>query len=342
MKKVLFSMVIIFLLFIAGVYVLYQGIWSPSVSNTEPYDLYIPSSTSYDDVYDQLIKDNILSKPVAFDLLAGQMKYKRPNVKSGRYIIQPDVSNRWILAKLRSGDQEPVKVTFNNIRTIDQLAGVVSRQIEPDSIELLSVFLDQHQLDQVGHNPSSVAALFIPNTYEMYWDATAKEFFDRMAKEYNRFWASNGRQKKAENLGLSPTECTILASIVEKESNLPSEKKVIAGLYLNRLQKGMPLQADPTVVFGVGDFTIKRVLNKHLLFDSPYNTYLNSGLPPGPICLPEISTIDAVLNPEDHRLLYMCAKPGYNGEHLFAENLIDHNRNARTYQQWLNSEGIMR
>jgi UPF0755 protein len=188
----------------------------------------------------------------------------------------------------------------------------------------------------------SAATIFLPNTYQLYWNISAQGFYERMLSEYKKFWSAKGREDKAGTLGLSKTECSILASIVQKETNLKDEKSIIAGVYLNRIKRGMPLQADPTVVFAVGDFSIKRVLNKHLLFDSPYNTYLNVGLPPGPICLPETSSIDAVLNAQEHKYLYFCAKPGYDGAHLFATNLINHNRNAQIYQQWLNREGILR
>ena len=162
-----------------------------------------------------------------------------------------------------------------------------------------------------------------------------------MVTEYDKYWSANDRILKAEKLNMTPTECSILASIVQKESNLISEQPTIAGVYLNRINKNMPLQADPTVVYAIRDFTIKRVLNKHLLYQSPYNTYLNTGLPPGPICIPESTTIDAVLNAEDHKYLYFCAKPGYDGGHLFSKNLIAHNKNARTYQRWLSRQGIM-
>lgn len=342
MRKLFLIMTVIFILFCGGVYYLYTSLWGPGVNNTSDYEMFIPTGASYEDVNNHLLGEQIIKNSFLFDVLAGQMNYKKDQVKSGRFIIKPNTSIRDLISKLRSGNQDPIDITFNNIRTVDELAGRVGRQIEPDSLSLLNVLLSEQNVEGLGLTEESVATLYIPNTYQVYWDMTPQEFVDRMIKEHEKFWSSKNRKEKASELGFTPQEVTILASILQKESNLRSEQPIIAGLYLNRIKLGMPLQADPTVVFAIGDFTIQRVLNKQLLFESPYNTYLNQGLPPGPICIPESTAIDAVLNADDHKYLYMCAKPGYNEEHLFANDLVDHNKNARIYHRWLSREGIMR
>lgn len=335
-------MMIVLLLFAGGAYFLHHAIWGIGTNNSENYELYIPTGSSYGQVFEKLKKDHILKNPFAFDRLAAQMKYKKEKVKSGRYIIRPNLSNRSIISTLRSGNQEPIDMIFNSIRTVEDLSGRLSHQIEADSIDILYEIMDPKNLERNDLNRASAASIFLPNTYQMYWNTSPKGLYQRMEKEYQKFWSANGREGKAEVIGLSKKGVSILASIVEKESRDQSEKAIIAGVYLNRLNREMPLQADPTVIFAIGNFEIKRVLTKHLLFDSPYNTYLNTGLPPGPICLPEITSIDAVLNVQDHRYLYFCAKPGYDGGHLFATNLIDHNRNARRYQTWLDQQRILR
>ncbi len=335
-------MVIVLLLFTGGAYFLHHAIWGIGTNNSENYELYIPTGSSYKHVFEKLKKDHILKNPFAFDRLAAQMKYKKEKVKSGRYIIRPNLSNRSIISTLRSGNQEAIEITFNNIRTVEDLSGRLSRQVEADSIDILNEIMDPKNLERNGLQRASAASIFLPNTYQLYWNISSKGLYQRMEKEHQKFWSGRDREGKAEVIGLSKKEVSILASIVEKESNNQSEKPIIAGVYLNRLERGMPLQADPTVIFAIGNFEIKRVLTKHLLLDSPYNTYLNIGLPPGPICLPEIGSIEAVLNAEQHKYLYFCAKPGYDGRHLFATNLIDHNRNARRYQIWLSREGILR
>ena len=335
-------MLAIFIIFCGGVFYLYHALWGNGVNNQADFELYISTGASYDDVNNQLVSENILKSPFLFDLLADQMNYKKETVKSGKYIIKPKSSIRSLISKLRSGNQDPIDITFNNIKTIEELAGRISHQVEPDSISILNTFLLDRNVRDRGYTKESVPTLFIPNTYQVYWNITPQGFVNRMISEHERFWTSNNRKKKADGLGLTPAEVTTLASIVQKESNDSEEQLTVAGLYLNRIKIGMPLQADPTVIFAIGDFSIRRVLHKDLLYESPYNTYLNVGLPPGPICIPEPSVIDAVLNAEDHKYLYMCLKPGYNGGHLFAENLTDHNKNARTYQRWLSREGILR
>lgn len=244
------------------------------------------------------------------------------------------MSNNELINLLRSGHQTPVNLVFNKLRIKSQLAGKVAKQLEADSTSIMHlinnpVFLTKYDLDT-----SNVMAVFIPNTYEFFWNTNAEQFFDRMYSEYQRFWTDT-RKEKQRKTKLTPIEVVILASIVEEESNKNAEKPTISGVYLNRLKKQIPLQADPTIKFALGNFEIKRVLKKHLEVNSPYNTYKNRGLPPGPICLPSIATIDAVLNFENHKYLYFCAKDDFSGYHVFSNTLQQHNQNAIRYQKAL-------
>ena len=323
-------------------YVAYGWIYHDNVNDDLKSDIIlIPTESSYDDVFKILKDQDILDNPQSFDRVAGLMKYKKPIVKSGRYLIEKHYSNRKIIQVLRSGIQKPLDVTFNNVKSIAELAGAVSKYIQPDSLTLLNYLNDPELRSIKGYNQYNFMTLFIPNTYEFFWNTSKEGFLKRMEKEHEKFW-TKARIKKADALGLSKEEVYTLASIVEKESRKRSEKDTIAGLYLNRLQQGMKLQADPTVVYGIGDFTIRRVLNKHLAQDTPYNTYMHAGLPPGPICMPNINTIDKTLNATKHNLIYMCAKPGYVGAHNFAATGEEHSRNAKIYHNWLNKEGIMK
>jgi len=220
------------------------------------------------------------------------------------------------------------------------MAGKVSKYIEPDSLTLLNYLNDADNLKKWGYTSETILSMFIPNTYQFYWNTTPEKFVSRMRSEHDKYWNAKGRKEAISKNGLTPTETYTLASIIEKETTNPKETKTISGVYQNRLQKGIALQADPTVVFGVGDFTIRRVLNKHLKHPSPYNTYLHAGLPPGPIYMPTLSSLDAAIFPENHKYIYFCAKPGYDNEHSFASTLSQHNRNAKIYHAWLNKEGI--
>jgi UPF0755 protein len=240
---------------------------------------------------------------------------------------------------LRSGSQTPVKFTFNNIRTIEQFAGRVAEQLEMDSVSLVNAVKESATLKEMGFDDESAAALFIPNTYELYWNIDANDFVEKMTNEYNRFW-NEERRSKAESLNMNPIEVSILASIVDKETTKVSEMPRIAGVYVNRLKKNWLLQADPTLVFALGDFEIKRVLDVHKEIESPYNTYKYIGLPPGPICIPSIAAIDAVLNAEKHKFFYFCAKDDLSGYHVFARNMREHNKNAEKYRKALNKMKI--
>ena len=319
----------------------YQTIFGLNTKHTEDVIFFIPGESTFDQVTESLITQHILRDESSFRKVAKWMKYE-DHVKPGRYILTPQLSNRTLIALLRSGRQTPVRVTFSTARTIADIAGVAGRYLEPDSLSFLTDIASLHERLGSPWTAENAIALFIPNTYEMYWTTSPQEFLNRMKKEFDRFWSSEGRLDRLAALGLTQQEVTTLASIVERESQKNQERPIIAGVYLNRLKQGMKLDADPTVVFAVGDFTIRRVLYKHLAYDSPYNTYMYPGIPPGPICMPSISSIDAVLDAEKHDYIYFCAKPGYEGLHSFASNDIDHARNARVYQRWLSSEGIFK
>lgn len=320
-------------------YVFYRQVFAPNIS-IEEKEIYllIPTGSSFKDVLNRLQKSGCLKDKESFVWVARQMKYDR-RVKPGRYRIRREMSNRQLVSLLRSGQQSPVKLTFNNIRTATELAGVIGRKLEADSAELAELFGDEKFLAQYGLTKATGLCIIIPNTYEFYWNTSAQQFFLRMSKEYRKFWTEN-RKGKAREAGLTPGEVVVLASIVEKESQMTDERATIAGVYMNRLRDDWKLEADPTLVYAAGDFTIRRVLNEHKKIDSPYNTYLYKGLPPGPICIPSISSIDAVLNFEKHNYYYFCARDDFSGYHSFAKTYSDHLLNARRFQKELNRRGI--
>lgn len=305
-----------------------------------PGSITIPLNAEFEQVLDSLRKYDILENEKAFVWVAKKKDYPE-SIKAGKYVFDQGMITNAMINMLKAGNQKPVTITFNNLRFMEDLAGKVAQYIEPDSTELLS-YLDSLPLAKsYGFDQYSFHAMFIPNSYELYWTTTPEQFLSRMHAEYNRFW-NESRLKKAEALGLTPVEVITVASIVQEETIKADEKPIVAGLYLNRIKRGMLLQADPTVKFAIGDFGIKRVLTKHLETDSPYNTYKYAGLPPGPINFPEISSIDAVLNAEKHKYLYMCAKEDFSGYHNFARTLSQHNANAARYRAALNANKIYR
>ena len=338
MKRIALAVLIILFL-IGGIlgFLAYKAIYSDNFQIEEATTLFIPEGADFNQLQDSLVSNNIISNAQSFKWVAQLMKFE--NVKPGKYIIQPDWNNRECIQYLRLGQQTPVNVTFNNIRTVDELAGIFSKYLAEDSLDYLEAIMDSSFHNQNGYNPQTIISMFIPNTYEMYWNTSPGNILARMKTEHERFW-NEERLKLQEESGFTKIEIYTLASIVQKETNIASEKPVMAGVYINRLNRGIPLQADPTVVFGVGDFTIRRVLNKHIAFDSPYNTYMYKGLPPGPIFMPDVNTIDAVLNYERHNYLYFCASPDKIGAHDFARTLTEHNRNANRYRRWLNKQKI--
>lgn len=305
------------------------------VGKEKSFVLYIPKGATYKTVVDTLTKHDVIQDHVSFAFVSKIKEYQE-NVKPGRYVVPPDATNPWIINKLREGKQDPVRLIFNNIRLKSDLVRRIGPRFLFGEEQLKAALSDPVLAQKYGLDTTRIVSIFIPNTYDIFWDVSVETFLDRMHSEYKRFW-NEDRIGKARAINLSPEEVTVLASIVEEEQGkIPEERPRIAGLYLNRLKQGMLLQADPTVKFALGDFSIRRVLNYQLTFDSPYNTYRYAGLPPGPIRLPDIKSLDAVLNYEEHDYLYMCAKADFSGYHAFAKTLSEHNLNAREYQNALN------
>ena len=298
--------------------------------------LIIKDSATFKDVQRVLHEGNYVQDLISFSFLAKLMDYDE-NVKPGRYLLRANMTNISAVRLLRSGLQMPVRVTFNNVRLTNELAEKITKNIALEPEEFEAALINFAMNNSSGFNKDNVLTMFIPNTYEVYYTISAKNLVERMLDEYERFW-SDERRVKAKDLGLTITEVSVLASIVQAESVKPEESRIIAGLYVNRLKEGMPLQADPTLVFAVGDFTLKRVLDIHKAVDSPYNTYKYAGLPPGPIYMPEIASIDAVLNHDKNDYLYMCAKEDFSGYHNFSADYDEHMRNAARYQNALTIE----
>jgi len=306
----------------------------------EKITLYIPEGSTYIQAIDTIRAHFTIPDPKAFSWIAEKKKYPSL-VKPGRYIIESDISYSGLINLLRSGRQVPVNVTFNNIRTLNELAGKIGKQIDTDSVHLINFLTDPGNYSKDGFTRETVISVFIPNTYQLFWNTGAEGFYSRMLREYKKFW-NEERQAKAESRNLTRIEVSILASIVDEEAAMTDEKPRIAGVYLNRLKSGIALQADPTIKFALNDFSITRVLKRHLNVNSPYNTYLHRGLPPGPIGCPSVSGIDAVLNAEKHDYLYFAAKADFSGYHNFSRTLSEHNRYAAQYQRELNKRRIYR
>jgi UPF0755 protein len=338
-KKILFRVILLLgIIGIGAVFYGYSIIYKDNTNISQDAEIFIPSGSSYDDVVNILKEKDILKSLSSFDLIASLMKYNKSSVPPGRFVIKKGTGNRQLITKLRSGAQDPIKMTINNVRIIPELAGAVSNYFEADSLAFLDYLNSPSTLQKYGKTRETLMTCFLPDTYEMFWTDKPEKVFDRLYQYRKDFFEKN--KNNLNNIGLSAEEAYTLASIVDRESNFAEEHPIIAGVYQNRLKIGERLAADPTVVFALQDFTIRRVLNVHLAFDSPYNTYMYSGLPPGPICMPSMSSIKGVLNPQKHDYIFFCAKPGYNSGHNFAVTYSDHLANARVYQNWLNSEGI--
>ena len=322
-----------------GLYV-YQHIYSSNFDvgkgRSEAY-VYVPTGADFEEVMAILIDSGFVIDEAGFRATAELKKYTE-YVKAGRFKLETGMTNNEAINSLRS-QNIPVDVTFNNISTFSKLAGVLSTQLEPDSATFMQAFTNSDLRSKYGFEEASYSAMFIPNTYEMYWNRRAEDFIERMAKEFRTAWNSE-RKSKAKAMGLSQSEVSTLASIVEAETKEIDEMPKVAGLYLNRLDIGMRLQADPTVKYALNDPTIKRIYEVDLKVESPYNTYLYAGLRPGPIAFPSIRAIDAVLNAKEHGYLYMCARPDYSGYHNFAKTLRQHNQNGAKYHAFLRKEGI--
>ncbi|MBQ8219698.1 MAG: endolytic transglycosylase MltG [Bacteroidaceae bacterium] len=342
MKKRIYIIGIVVLLLLAAAatmgYLAYSAILAPIIKGEQT--VYIQIHPEYDtqQVAEVLTSSATIKSMAGFAPLMKHYKYDE-RVKPGNYAIRPGDSMRDICLRLLSGNQTPVRLVIPSVRTLDRLAGAVGKQLMTDSAAIAAILTDQHLIDSLGYTAETFPTLFLPNTYEVYWTMSPKQFIARMKKEHDTFWNTE-RKKKAQAQGLTPIEVTTLASIVDEETNKNDEKPLVAGLYLNRLKRGMLLQADPTVKFAHGKFDLRRILLAHLTIDSPYNTYKYAGLPPGPIRIPSIAAIESVLNPAKHSYIYMCAKEDFSGYHNFASTLEQHNANARRYQQALNQRGI--
>jgi UPF0755 protein len=317
----------------------YLYLYTPSMKpKQQPQLLYLHTDTQLDSLI-PILEEAGLQNPGRFRTLAGLMHLEK--AKAGRYALKPGLHNRALIRMLRAGLQEPVRLSFISHRTLDEWAQTVAPRFRFSKAELQAALKDPRLLDSLGANPQTLPAYFIPDTYQLYWTTSAKNLVLRMKKEYDRYWTPQ-RQAQAEALGLTPIEVMTLASIVQAETNRNSEKARVAGVYLNRLRKGMRLEADPTVKFALGDFVLKRILKRHIeaTEDNPYNTYRHTGLPPGPINLPEKSSIEAVLGAEQHAYYYFCASAQKVGYHTFSRTLAEHNQAARAYHAWLNDQRI--
>ncbi|MGC1631059.1 MAG: endolytic transglycosylase MltG [Gelidibacter sp.] len=344
-KRILVAVALIGIVVAAFVaYTIYQTMFvSNTAFNNDVAYVYIPTNATYQDVRAEL--EPLLKDIVKFDALAERKKYTT-NIKAGKYSIKKGMNNNDIINSIRSNNI-PVKLSFNNQESLERLAGRISTQIEADSLELYSVMSSPEFLKANDFDSKTALGMYIPNSYQFFWNTSAEQFRDRMLKEYHRFW-NDERLAKAKTINLNPQEVITMASIVQKETAKVDERKKVAGVYMNRLKIGMPLQADPTVIFAMkhssGDFdqVIKRVLYKDLELDSPYNTYKYTGLPPGLIAMPDISSIDAVLNYENHDYFYFVADVTNFGYHKFAKTLSQHNVNRQEYVKWINKQGVKR
>jgi len=339
-KLILYTLFVLIILAIITGYLLYKTLFTSNVwLNEQPMaSVYIPTGSSYDDVKSILYKQGIIVHRKNFEWVASRKNYPE-HVKPGRYVVKEGMNNVELINMLRAGLQTPVMVVFNHIRNTEQLGQRIGQQIEADSSGIVELLSDSAFINQYNFNHYTIPALFIPNTYEFYWNTSAHQFIERMHSEYQDFW-DEARREKAQQLEMTITEVVTLASIIEKETAKNAEKATIAGVYINRLESKWLLQADPTLVFALGDFSVRRVLNAYKKIDSPYNTYKYLGLPPGPICIPSISSIDAVLYYESHDYFFFCAKDDMSGYHAFAETATEHNRNARRYQKALDEMQI--
>jgi len=340
LKKFVLAMVIILVigLGLTGVnyYLRYFG---PNVTGAREY-LYIHTGATFSDVYDTIKKEGIVRDSTDFYWAAKNMNYTN-RVKAGRYHLHEGMGNRKLINMLASGNQEPVTLAFHDLRLKTQFASYVSKKIEPDSVSILRLLDSTAFVQQYGFSTENVYTMFLPNSYQLYWNTTPEKFFKRMHANYEKFWTPE-RKQKAAAINLDPIKVSILASIVDAEALHDDEMPVIAGLYLNRLKKGMKLESDPTIIFAENDYTIHRVLKRYLSINSPYNTYLYAGLPPGPIMMPSVNAVNAVLDYRKSDYIYMCAKEDFSGYHNFATNMADHLANAHKYQQALNDRNIKR
>jgi len=337
-KKILIPLIVFSTLLSTTSVYTYQMLFSPNFLINHPDKMIIiDDDTDFKGLTNQLIEDTLLNDVISFSFLSKLMKYSE-NIKEGAYKVKMNMSNYDLISMLRSGNQTPINITFSYSRKINDLAQKISEKLKISEKDLMD-FITENSQSNYGFDNQNIIGMFLPDTYEVYWDITPKNLLDKMKSEYDKFWNSE-RTTKLERVNLSKNEVITLASIVASETNKIDEADRIAGVYINRLRKNMLLQADPTLIYAANDFSIRRVLNKHKKIKSPYNTYMNKGLPPGPIRLSPKKYIDAVLNFENHRFIFFCAKDDFSGYHEFAVTLSEHNKNARKFQRALNKRKI--
>lgn len=341
-RKIIISIVVLFFLTtVIGGYLAYRTIYQPNVNlgDKKSEFIYIPTGSKFEDVLNILTENDILKSKSSFSWLAEKKKYNK-SVKPGKYRILATMGNNALINLLMAGIQEPVEINFSGIRSMQQLTSRLYRRIEADSMQLYYAFNDNALLKKYNFNRENIQAIMIPDEYKFYWNTSAEQFLDKMYEAYTEFW-NKARKAKAQKMNLTLNEVSILASIVQSEQCCDNEeKKVIAGLYLNRLKKGKELESDPTVIYAIGNFSIQRVNFNQLRFNSPYNTYMHKGLPPGPIAFVQKSSIDAVLNYNKNNYFYMCAKEDFSGRHNFAIDYNEHLKNAKKYREALNKRNI--
>lgn len=335
-RKIFFTSIMLIAVVVAGLVYLY--FFSSMLKGGDEHIVCIDDDDNIDSVYAKLEPFVSSSGMAGFKTMARHSSYAG-NIRTGRYVIEPGNGAFAVFRKLKNGLQSPVSLTIPEARTVDRLAGAIARKMMVDSLTLCKALADSATCAKYGYTPETVVCMFIPNTYDIYWNTSVGKLLDRMNKESSAFWTPE-RVKKAEALGLTTEQVMTMASIVDEETADTAEKPMIAGMYYNRLKAGMPLQADPTVKFALNDFSIRRIYHNMLAVNSPYNTYKNTGLPPGPIKVPSVAGIDAVLNLVRHNYLYMCAKEDFSGTHNFAVTYDEHLSNAERYSKALNERGI--
>lgn len=339
-KKILIPLIIFSTVLTTCSVYIYQMLYSPNfLINSKEKFIIINEKTEFNELIDSLERDTIINDILSFSVLSKIMEYQE-NIKEGAYKVKTNMSNYDMITMLRSGNQTPINITFSYARKIDDLAEKITKKLKMSDDDLMSYLYDNIE-DYNDFNKLDIISIFLPDTYEVYWNISPNKLTEKMYSEYKKFW-NKERLEKLDKINLEQKEVIVLASIVASESRMLDEADRIAGLYMNRLNSNMRLQADPTLVFAANDYTIRRVLNKHKKIKSPYNTYIHKGLPPGPIRLASKNYIDAVLNYEKHDYIFMCAKEDFSGYHAFATNLTDHNRNAKKFQKALNLRKIYR
>lgn len=340
-RNILLSILIgMFLLCSLAGGIFYYYLFFPQFHPSKTVYIYVDRDDNADSVYNKINKYGQANSLAGFHWMARYKGFEK-NIHTGRYAIRPNDNVYHVYSRFSRGYQTPLNLTIGSVRTLEQLARNVGKQLMIDSAEIAAQLFDSTFLNRTGYTTATLPSLFIPDTYQVYWDMSAGDFIGRMQKEHERFW-NEERLARATAIGMTPEQICTLASIVEEETNNNKEKSLVAGLYINRLQKNMPLQADPTIKFALQDFGLRRITNEHLEVNSPYNTYINSGLPPGPIRIPSKSGIESVLNYTKHNYIYMCAKEDFSGTHNFASNYADHMANARKYWKALNERKIFK